>query len=400
MRDLNDDVDSDLTLKKSLHSQVGPVMDKDLLSGNDAIDKFLLTNIRVATEYASNIREEIWEEKRRLRSAYQLIDEITIEKTECHFECADLTTQLNQAHRELSDYKRTSSTKLVKYEKEIKTLTALKRSLETQLTNFGECQKSIAKLRQEKARLIEDKQLIDQTVADVRQINALLIAQEKATLQSMENVRLESRSALAGSESMVRHLEMQIDDVYKPQITRYKETIKGLESCISKLKLKIADDIDKHISQTATRIDDEDSENPGIEYLGTRYVLESEVDALNRDVSEIKVQLDESHEENFILKEHLGDMESNMKELLSANDQLKNSLDGLKSNCSKLAEKFCPVCFVTLVDLEASGTPMMALSSCGHILCSECLEGQSRIKPACPMCQTGFQKSQSIKLFF
>ncbi|KAI1293610.1 hypothetical protein HDE_06497 [Halotydeus destructor] len=217
----------------------------------------------------------------------------------------------------------------------------------------------------------------------------------------METERLESRSALAGAESMVTHLEIQIEEVFKPQIDRYKKTISGLKTCVSKLKLKLAEDTERQDSLITAKLETiHDTGHSSICSAAPNSEPEIPDESFDQEVSTIKVQLDESREETNILKEYLRDLEDQIRTLLLANDKLNNALDGLKSNCSKLAEKFCPVCFVTLVDLEASGTPVMALTRCGHILCSDCLHGQSRIKSTCPLCQTGFQENQSIKLFF
>ncbi|KAI1293629.1 hypothetical protein HDE_06479 [Halotydeus destructor] len=105
--------------------------------------------------------------------------------------------------------------------------------------------------------------------------------------------------------------------------------------------------------------------------------------------------LEQEGEDNLAMAPELQGVEKQLRTAESADDELKETLTLFEDK-----EKFCPICLVPYFELESSGNDLVALASCGHVLCSACLESHIQVREACPMCQAHILPDQRIKLYF
>ncbi|KAI1293812.1 hypothetical protein HDE_06485 [Halotydeus destructor] len=267
-------------------------------------------------------------------------------------------------------------------------LLVAKSSLETKLAKCTETEQTVFKLRTEIANHFQEKVRAEKMVID-----------EKKWSKKLEKDRTEIQNQLSRSRNKVTELEKKISSSTVPekQIAQYKDAIRGLQTCISKLKSQIGadqDTMDSLIAAQHVAIRDSKKLESDFNELQNKYREKIE------DLVEVQLKLDESCKVNGYNVLKLNALKSELRAKDSAIGELKKPLQLMSDSCRRQPERFCPICLVPHFELESNGTDMMALTSCGHVLCSSCLESQSLIKPICPLCQATFEANQYIKLFF
>ncbi|KAI1293804.1 hypothetical protein HDE_06489 [Halotydeus destructor] len=273
-------------------------------------------------------------------------------------------------------------------EKDIRTLMETVRSLKDSLS-APRCLESSSDLKNQKLNLAKDKELADSEILKLREINASLIV-EKKELQARQAELSKSRSELLNSKKLVAKLDSQISNIHLVKMARYEEAMKSLERCVGKLKAQHADEIDSQVSQMAAQI----NKIKGLEMKRMSDISETEFKALTHEVSECKCELNQTFEANELLERKISQVEEDVREVMSSNFKIQASLKFAQVN-----EIICRKCNLTLVDLEDKASGMIALASCGHVMCCGCFESHTRIRSACPICQTEFLNHQGIKLF-
>ncbi|KAI1293810.1 hypothetical protein HDE_06487 [Halotydeus destructor] len=267
------------------------------------------------------------------------------------------------------------------YEEQIRVLSVTNSSLFIKLKEMTKCQEALAKLKKENTDLIYDKQQAAKIITDLRQA---LATKEKSQPQDSELTDM--RAKLESCQKVIENLKCQV---------------RGYENCLNKLKLQLVSERDRYESRHTTQlVKITDLENSKIEE--TRFLSQQchELELNVKRTLTVAGQLDEGCGVKNILQMKLHRLLKDVTTLAAPNDKFEKLLQPKIRIGSKKREKFCPICLVGHTELDSNSTKIMALTSCGHVLCSDCLENQSRIKHVCPMCQTSFKKNQMIKLYF
>ncbi|KAI1293613.1 hypothetical protein HDE_06492 [Halotydeus destructor] len=261
----------------------------------------------------------------------------------------------------------------------------------------SETHKKVLRLKNYKVKLVKQLRLTEAVHSEAQKASASLISSLQAKTQSLESNLSATKNELISSENLAVELRTKISEVFEKQIDKYQEAIKNLETGVGKLQQRLVTDREHHESLILTQR----SEISDLKKVKEDFdSLQIKFKELNQEFLPLKDQLDESCKVNGYLLLKLSGLENEFKLVLSANEHLKQSLQSIENSCSRLADKFCPVCLVSHAELEPAGTALVALTTCGHVMCSECLENQSRVKPVCPMCQANFTTDQRIKLYF
>ncbi|KAI1293612.1 hypothetical protein HDE_06491 [Halotydeus destructor] len=315
-------------------------------------------------------------------------------KTQHSVNMKKLVKEKNSAEKKLSASRQSNTKQSAKHDEEVKILLNTISSLQTE---NSESSATVAKLRNEMAKTAEQLLLATTKFLKLPKVPAPPISKEQETPPLPECNLSTTMNELISSENMVPELLTKILDVLENKIDNYKENIRNLQTCVGKLKQQSVTNREHHESLILTlRSEISDLKKVEEEFDS----LQTKFNELNQEFLPLKDQLDESCKVNGYLLLKLSGLENEFKLVLSANEHLKQSLQSMENSCSRLADKFCPVCLVSHAEHDLAGTALVALTACGHVMCSECLENQSRVKPVCPMCQANFTPDQRIKLFF
>ncbi|KAI1293805.1 hypothetical protein HDE_06488 [Halotydeus destructor] len=285
-----------------------------------------------------------------------------------------LESQIEKAIFERDSTKEVCSKQIVNYEEQVKTLLNVISSLEANPpSKVGGSDDHLVKLREQNEALVKDKQRSDKVLAELRQLNTMLIVKPREIARELTSELTEARAQLAANEEVMTQLKQKISETPDVKTTRHKEAIKGLETCVSRLKLQLVNDRDAY---------------------------ELQVNELKEQLLKASGDRDEAYSTIRVKMHELSEAQKELKSLSEVNAELKLLFVQMESSCAKQSARFCPICSVTHAELDSNGTPMMALISCGHVLCADCLAGQSQLRQVCPMCQTSFRMNDILKLFF
>ncbi|KAI1293637.1 hypothetical protein HDE_06543 [Halotydeus destructor] len=169
---------------------------------------------------------------------------------------------------------------------------------------------------------------------------------------------------------------------YEERITRLQRSMR-----VNKLKLKLAQAEDRYKCILADQSD--------------------KVIKIQAELVKAQEDLTEARKTIFRLRKNVNTARSQLIETLADRDNLLVEMDKSQSviddivtqRNSSTREKFCPVCLVPHAELDAKEIHLMALTTCGHVLCSPCMLLQNEIQSVCPMCQTSFTNEHLIKLY-
>ncbi|KAI1293811.1 hypothetical protein HDE_06486 [Halotydeus destructor] len=274
-----------------------------------------------------------------------------------------------------------SSAKVMFYEQQVNSLRRANKSLNAKLQDFSQCQESITKLKKDKAELVSDKLLADKTASELQHTQSELVAKEQAKSQALV-------SQLSGMQTKLDHSERIVAQLKKGQ--------KTINKSLFQVHLQLANEREMNQASTgrlAANVKDLEI---------TRGKLISILKSSSEQVDEISAmmsKLDESLESRAAVMLSLQQVQEDLRTVVSPGVDLEKSLFSADSRGLNPCETLCPICLMGRAELDSSNTRLMALASCGHVLCSECLESQSRIRQCCPMCQTSFKNSHKIKLY-
>ncbi|KAI1293806.1 hypothetical protein HDE_06483 [Halotydeus destructor] len=241
----------------------------------------------------------------------------------------------------------------------------------------------VARREADLATICDDKSTIATQESMINLLNGRIIEKDKESQAHKRDIA-ETRNELSSAKRMVAQLESQLSDVLQVRVSRNEDFIADLEAYVSELEVQLANERDSQVAAMATQLE---------ELANLKERLQS--DTSSQELSLIKGDLDEAGKVNESLTLKLNQVEDELLIVTSDLDRHKKSQASARAN-----EKSCPICLVAYSELESNGTSLVALASCGHVLCHECVESQSRVRPACPLCQARFEASHKVKLFF
>ncbi|KAI1293763.1 hypothetical protein HDE_06504 [Halotydeus destructor] len=259
---------------------------------------------------------------------------------------------------------------------------------------------------------------VSECEAKVLEVRNELTLKNQDNLKKLTNYKNQNKGLLAKTNSLKAELERCSKSLNNlPQLTKKisalsQEKIRS-DREISDLKLRITSLIDAHDKYILTK--DEEVKNLTLKLSMMDSFMNSEKQTFSKQLSDMKASVSSKDSKLACVQNQLKQLKDNSQNLKVASDKLVFDLrkDLNKSRC-QLAEacslndelakdshgRSCPVCLVPHFELESNGIQLLALTTCGHVLCSSCFEKQTAIKQVCPMCKKTFYMNQTIKLFF